>query len=866
MSGVKVALVVLEVIFASLVFTPVISMSRDEVQRDSQQDEIHHVFSHSCIHDEIIEQRKQPGRKLFSVSPQVYEESLSTTSHHRSLLDLSNAVEGNDNLKQPNDNLKQPIRIHLNYDAIGLTTDRDCQKVNDVVKLGEPSLNSIVGVPSCDPRGNPPITSDCWYKCLVNDISLEEKRIRLEKALEQSANWFRKALAVEPVKENLRLSGYSACGQDGGVSLPRKYLEEGVSNTDLILLVTTRPTAGNTLAWAVACERDQWGRAIAGHVNVAPRHLTAEAETLLSATLIHEIMHVLGFDPHAFTHFRDERKTRRHQITELIMDESLGRLVTRVVLPRVVMHARHHFGAFSEEFNGLELEDGGGRGTSGSHWEKRLLMNEIMTGSVDTKSVVSKMTLALLEDSGWYEVNYNMAERLDWGHNQGTEFVTSPCNLWKGAYNCNTTKVSGCTYNREAEGYCPIVSHTEEIPSWAQYFPQRNLGGQSALADYCTYFVAYSDGSCKDANSSRESDEMLGELRGGDSRCMSSSLVHSGYERSSTAQGNGCYQHQCVSSSLQVKVGGIWKVCPNAGGPLKFPGFHGELICPAYHELCGSASASSSCPNSCSFNGDCVSGKCKCFLGFHGQDCSKRHCVNGCNGHGTCLPTGICSCKSGYTGIDCSTAVCNDQCGPQGGVCDNGTCAFRCSDSLGYTCQESSILAKNLTFCQEVLTQDQSAQHCASSDPITLQHTEQAVRANYNRLLPVLTHRLRNFLDNGYCDSSAKHLACLISIQKCDEGGQNRLRVCSSACQSYNDACGTNLDCSDQTLFSNDTSRCTTGEPSKIRPAFFSRILTWAPIHNSKEAKSNRIVHPNRTTPSFLSSLARRLLKRLILI
>lgn len=26
-----------------------------------------------------------------------------------------------------------------------------------------------------------------------------------------------------------------------------------------------------------------------GHVNVAPRHLTAEAETLLSATLIHEV-------------------------------------------------------------------------------------------------------------------------------------------------------------------------------------------------------------------------------------------------------------------------------------------------------------------------------------------------------------------------------------------------------------------------------------------------------------------------------------------------------------------------------------------------------------------------------------------------
>uniref|UniRef100_A0A2P2ITP0 Uncharacterized protein n=1 Tax=Rhizophora mucronata TaxID=61149 RepID=A0A2P2ITP0_RHIMU len=50
------------------------------------------------------------------------------------------------------------------------------------------------------------------------------------------------------------------------------------------------------------------------------------------------------------------------------MDEQLGRVVKRVVLPRVLMHSRHHYGAFSENFTGLELEDGGGRGTSGYHF------------------------------------------------------------------------------------------------------------------------------------------------------------------------------------------------------------------------------------------------------------------------------------------------------------------------------------------------------------------------------------------------------------------------------------------------------------------------------------------------------------------
>nr|GEU60040.1 leishmanolysin-like peptidase [Tanacetum cinerariifolium] len=61
---------------------------------------------------------------------------------------------------------------------------------------------------------------------------------------------------------------------------------EGVADADSVLLVTARPTTGNTLAWTVVCERDQWGRAIAGHVNVAWRHLIAEQETFLDLPLM----------------------------------------------------------------------------------------------------------------------------------------------------------------------------------------------------------------------------------------------------------------------------------------------------------------------------------------------------------------------------------------------------------------------------------------------------------------------------------------------------------------------------------------------------------------------------------------------------
>ncbi|GKC84361.1 26S proteasome subunit 4-like protein, partial [Tanacetum coccineum] len=107
-----------------------------------------------------------------------------------------------------------------------------------------------------------------------------------------------------------------------------------------------------------------------------------------------------------------------------------GRIDRKIEFPLPDIKTRRRIlQAFLDNFTGLELEDGGGRRMSGSHWEKRLLMNEIMTGLVDTRTVVSKMTLALLEDSGW-----------------------------------------------EAEGYWPIVNYSGDLPNWARYFPPANKG------------------------------------------------------------------------------------------------------------------------------------------------------------------------------------------------------------------------------------------------------------------------------------------------------------------------------------------------------------------------------------------------------
>ena len=84
------------------------------------------------------------------------------------------------------------------------------------------------------------------------------------------------------------------------------------------------------------------------------------------------------------------------------------RTIDLMVTPRVVEEVRRHFNC--SDLEGAELEDQGGDGTALTHWEKRIFQNEAMTGTVHTENpVYSRLTFALLEDSGWYLPNYDLA-------------------------------------------------------------------------------------------------------------------------------------------------------------------------------------------------------------------------------------------------------------------------------------------------------------------------------------------------------------------------------------------------------------------------------------------------------------------------
>jgi hypothetical protein len=96
-------------------------------------------------------------------------------------------------------------------------------------------------------------------------------------------------------------------------------------------------------------------------------------------------------------------------------------------------------------------------------------------------------------------------------------------------------------------------------------------------------------------------------------------------------------------------------------------------------------SAGGSCPSDCNGRGSCQQeGKCACFPGFNGLDCSMRACPASsawgeeqpimhapamCSGRGTCdTGSGECRCMAGYEGAACERMACPNGCTGHG-VC-----------------------------------------------------------------------------------------------------------------------------------------------------------------------------------------------------
>ncbi|XP_022087571.1 leishmanolysin-like peptidase [Acanthaster planci] len=347
----------------------------------------------------------------------------------------------------------------------------------------------------------------------------------------------------------------------------------GLPDTDTVLYVkathTSQCSSGQVVAYASYCKLDQNNRPIAGVVNFCPEHLKDDLydEQKFILLAVHEIFHVLGFSSSLFNKFKEcsESANGLNCIDRCTTTGTDSQGTSRLITPAVTAHAQKHFDCPESGFGG-PLENQQADDGISSHWETRMMYGSIMAPIIDQphQTFLDNLTLAVFEDSGWYRVNYEYAEEMPWGRNQGCEFGReSRCQTAADTFFCNGSSL-GCHYLHRDKATCSSNDYLEEC---------RVMKGN--IQDYCS--VA-SDGS----------PSVRGEVFHEDSRCFVSSAI-SIESRVDPCDFQGvCYLTRCNndSRSYEVKVGEAdWLSCPD-NTTITIPGYHGTVQCPSTEIIC----------------------------------------------------------------------------------------------------------------------------------------------------------------------------------------------------------------------------------------------------------------------------------------
>ena len=378
-----------------------------------------------------------------------------------------------------------------------------------------------------------------------------------------------------------------------------KNIQIGV-DYDIILIPIIDPTLDDNIdAAASACFLNKEdNRPIMGFVllNQHYSYNKKNAKDFLTMLLLHEITHILVFSEPLFKHYKYSG--------EIITTKTVNGINRTFISTSTVRNiAAQHFGCSS--IIGVELENQGGEGSAGSHWEARVMLGDYMISTDYPEIVISDISLALFQDSGWYEVNYYSGGLFRFGKGQGCKFLNSNCiNSYISNFEwdfCDEINENICTSNNLNRGYCYFAKYETPLPSYFQYFGDSYLGGWEP-ADYCPVALSnsnssyYFQSSCVNGEITKNESNYpssLGFSISNNSICMMSSLVNASdsslsiykYKRSM------CHQIECNLDSKTYIVyigGGLSIECPTKGGEMEVEGYNGTITCPPFDRVCTS--------------------------------------------------------------------------------------------------------------------------------------------------------------------------------------------------------------------------------------------------------------------------------------
>ncbi|XP_049849746.1 leishmanolysin homolog isoform X2 [Schistocerca gregaria] len=211
------------------------------------------------------------------------------------------------------------------------------------------------------------------------------------------------------------------------------------------------------------------GRPMLGWVNLNPDTLFVSEDgdfprsDYIALTFLHEVTHLLGFNVQCF----EEREIvgNYHRIGGGQPKQSVMYIKSK----RVLKFVKDHFGCAN--LPGAFLEDNGEEGTFSSHWEKSMYLDEYMIGDAGPEARVTRLTIAALEDLGWYRYTGARLDALVWGAKAGCKMATTfGCSAWPASYSCSTLGVVRCAKTLGGYGPCVEDSNSYLIGEGCRYY------------------------------------------------------------------------------------------------------------------------------------------------------------------------------------------------------------------------------------------------------------------------------------------------------------------------------------------------------------------------------------------------------------
>ncbi|EGR26987.1 leishmanolysin family protein, putative [Ichthyophthirius multifiliis] len=501
----------------------------------------------------------------------------------------------------------------------------------------------------------------------TNDLTQSQIKI-IKKLIGLSSDYFSQMLKITPLKGNNKYPKYLS-GECNGIIIPENDKQIGIPNSDLhIYIFYMNDNKDDSRANANACAfQEITYRPIFGRIQINITNMVFQINDhkLFRQNLesfIHETLHILGFSKSQFQYWIDPStgktyKKGNNQIQKTV--NVRGKETIMLFSQNILDVTRKHFKCQNAE--GITLEnESKSQSQIGSHWDKSLLSNELMTNSAfGLVRVFSIFTIALLKDTGYYqEVNQNLSSELQWGKGKGCEFLTQVCYSQYSFPEFSTENQKYiCTFDRHGIGYSRISSTT----------------------DNCYVVDAYLTRICIDqSNQANENAVKTMQYYGFDSRCFTSTSTQPKYQTIYKDQRSRCHKFKCDENTITVFIPQIQTqiTCTqeDKGKALdinKDDPKMGQITCPNdYNDFCN---YSKPCRDNCSSNGICVRGFCICIKGFGGENCS-QNCPFGVIFNSDCVsqcpeglfqgPDNACrkQCPSTYYNSNGKCLICNSQC------------------------------------------------------------------------------------------------------------------------------------------------------------------------------------------------------------